>query len=154
MASGGSRMAGYVETGLVMLLTTDVSKVLAGWAGWDLFMACAALYSVSRHFAPRDDFGRGHYVIENMLEGVMIGVVIRSVSVDEVGLGMANFLCVFLLLSGLDDSRLSGTTQYQFANQVVDNLQVRPCVRVRYSVCVADIACAHAWLISLVHMRG
>ena len=126
-------MAGYVETGLVMLLTTDVSKVLSGWIGWDLFMACAVLYSVSRHFVRRDDFPRVHYVIENMLEGVMLGVVIRAVSIDEVGLGMANFIGVFLLVSGLDDTRLSGTTQYMFANQVVENLQVCalcvPCIR-------------------------
>ena len=108
----GEGVLGSVESGVVAMLTTAISDVFLGWAGWDLFLACGALVTIAHHVGKSGAFTRLGALGEQILFSIMFNLVLAAATPADPGLALCNLLSVFLLASSLEESRLSGSAQF------------------------------------------
>ena len=122
------RVADNIRAGIVSILSTQISTRLTWMHGFDLFLVLVALFRISRYGSKRrlPVISRVLKLMDQVLIGIMLKLVLRYVTATDRLQTLANVMAVFLFSAMFRQARLSGASQYIFADTIVAQLNQWP----------------------------
>ena len=97
-------------------------------SGIDLVLACGVGFALQSSLAGRADQSRPLEAISRVLRGLLLKIVMSSVSSRDNSLYLAHLLCMFLLLHAFKEESVGSTAKYIFASQIASTLAGDPFV--------------------------
>ena len=101
-----------IENGVVTLFSQRIMLLATGWSVLDILLVSAVAFTVKQRV-----WGVGS-TMDSIVQGVVLKLILDSVSSRDMGLYAANLLCLFILLHAFDATGFGSAAKYVFASEI------------------------------------